>query len=324
MLLGEPMKRTVKSLILASGLACALAAAILLRSRVLGPGQPSGPGRAAVSLDGGLFAGSWYEGEIALVGVGDSITRGFGSREGFSYFDLLVRNRDRDYPDMKGIDLMSVLPKLTHLNVSENGSTSSEHVSEQIPLLKLRPAGVRGIAVVTSGGNDTIHDYGRRPGRDGAMYGASIAKATEWRPLLKSRIEMIVDTISERFPAGCEVFIANVYDPTDGVGDIENAPAGLPAWPDGLEVLAMVNAVIAEVAASRENVHLVDIRAEFLGHGIHCGDSSNPHHRGDDPTYWFYKNLEDPNERGYDAIRRAFLREMSRVLALGGTRTLSR
>ena len=27
------------------------------------------------------------------------------------------------------------------------------------------------------------------------------------------------------------------------------------------------------------------------------------------------QNLEDPNERGYDAIRREFLREMARVLA---------
>ncbi len=26
--------------------------------------------------------------------------------------------------------------------------------------------------------------------------------------------------------------------------------------------------------------------------------------------YWYYTNLEDPNERGYDAIRRLFLLEM--------------
>ncbi len=26
-----------------------------------------------------------------------------------------------------------------------------------------------------------------------------------------------------------------------------------------------------------------------------------------DPYYWFYDNVEDPNDRGYDAIRRAFL-----------------
>ncbi len=31
-----------------------------------------------------------------------------------------------------------------------------------------------------------------------------------------------------------------------------------------------------------------------------------------DPHYWFYFNLEDPNERGYDAIRRLFLLEMEK------------
>ncbi len=29
--------------------------------------------------------------------------------------------------------------------------------------------------------------------------------------------------------------------------------------------------------------------------------------------HWYYTNLEDPNERGYDAIRRLFLIEMAKV-----------
>ena len=33
-----------------------------------------------------------------------------------------------------------------------------------------------------------------------------------------------------------------------------------------------------------------------------------------DPYCWYHVNLEDPNERGYDAIRRLFLIEMARVL----------
>ncbi|MBC8117927.1 MAG: hypothetical protein H7062_26345 [Candidatus Saccharimonas sp.] len=44
------------------------------------------------------------------------------------------------------------------------------------------------------------------------------------------------------------------------------------------------------------------MRAEFLGHGIHC------------THYWYWDNLEDPNDRGYDAIRRLFLIEMARIL----------
>ena len=48
----------------------------------------------------------------------------------------------------------------------------------------------------------------------------------------------------------------------------------------------------------------------FLGHGIHCRQWWRQHYRSSDPTYWYGKNLEDPNERGYDALRRVFLNEI--------------
>lgn len=32
------------------------------------------------------------------------------------------------------------------------------------------------------------------------------------------------------------------------------------------------------------------------------------------PHYWYYVNLEDPNERGYDAIRRMFLIQIAKTL----------
>ena len=52
---------------------------------------------------------------------------------------------------------------------------------------------------------------------------------------------------------------------------------------------------------------------EFLGHGIHCAKFWHPHYRRDDPHYWYGVNLEDPNDRGYDAVRRVFLVEMTKV-----------
>jgi hypothetical protein len=56
----------------------------------------------------------------------------------------------------------------------------------------------------------------------------------------------------------------------------------------------------------------VDIHGAFLGHGIHCIQFWRPHFDWHDPHYWFYVNLEDPNERGYDVIRRLFLIEMAK------------
>ncbi|MBI2923747.1 MAG: hypothetical protein HYY18_22035 [Planctomycetes bacterium] len=60
--------------------------------------------------------------------------------------------------------------------------------------------------------------------------------------------------------------------------------------------------------------HLVDIHAALLGHGIHCRQKWHRHYDAKDPHYWYFGNLEDPNDRGYDAIRRVFLIEMVKTL----------
>jgi hypothetical protein len=50
----------------------------------------------------------------------------------------------------------------------------------------------------------------------------------------------------------------------------------------------------------------------FLGHGIHCSQFWTKHYDWKDPHYWYFVNLEDPNERGYDVIRRLFLIEIAK------------
>ena len=275
------------------------------------PSVGSGPAGPAVPAE--PFAHVWGEGDTVLLGVGDSITRGFGASAGRSYFELLQANDDAACPDMAGRDLRCVFPKLKAVNVAVNYSTSVDHVQHQVPGIKPFGKDVKGIVVITSGGNDLLHPYGRKPPEDGAMYGCSIEQAKLWQPTLRKRLFGIVARASARFPGGCHVFLANVYDPTDGVGDIHRATVPLPEWPDGLEVLALVNRTIADVCAAYEKVHLVEIHALFLGHGMHCRDRANRHYRPDDPHYWYFENLEDPNDRGYDAVRRAFLLAMIEV-----------
>ena len=144
------------------------------------------------------------------------------------------------------------------------------------------------------------------------MYGATLEQAQPWIANFDERLETILHRLRERFPGGCHFFLANIYDPTDEDGDTFNA--GLPRWPEGLAVLKAYNDVIARCAARRDDVELIDIHREFLGHGIHCRQFWHRHYRAADPTYWYFDNLEDPNDRGYDAIRRLLLTEMSRML----------
>ncbi len=123
----------------------------------------------------------------------------------------------------------------------------------------------------------------------------------------------MVERLRDAFPGGCHVFLANIYDPTDGTGS--TGSTGLPPWPDALPVLRAYNQIIARCADRHDFVHLVDIHEPFLGHGIHCTKFWTAHYRSSDPHYWYAPNIEDPNDRGYDAIRRLFLLRMIEVFA---------
>jgi lysophospholipase L1-like esterase len=259
----------------------------------------AGRGRGGPAVPRELFAKPWTDRPVTLLGIGDSITAGYGARAGYSYFDRLARNPGDEFDEMRGISLSSVLPGLVARNIAANGTTSLEHWEYRVKDLAVERDRI-GIVCLTTGGNDIIHNYGRSAPREGAMYGATLEQARPWIANYEARLGRMLDRIAESFPAGCHVFVANIYDPTDGAGRIP----GLPEWKDGLAVLDAYNEVIARCAAARPSVHLVDIRAAFRGHGIAAWDR------------WYYTNVEDPNERGYDALRRVFLLEIARHFKL--------
>jgi lysophospholipase L1-like esterase len=271
--------------------------------------RPIGTGAAGPKVSPEKFAHVWTEKQLVLVGLGDSVTAGFGARRGYSYFDRLVSNPPEEFSEMKGLCLQTVLPHLQYTNLSASGSTSGEHIAKQLPRLPLVGSNVMGLVVMTSGGNDLIHNYGRTAPREEAMYGADWDQAAPWITNFESRLESIVKHINEHFPGGCHIFLANIFDPTDGVGDVERA--GLPAWKDGMKILAAYNDVIQRCAERHSFVHLVDMHGAFLGHGIHCTQFWSQRYDSKDPHYWYFTNLEDPNERGYDVIRRLFLNQLA-------------
>jgi lysophospholipase L1-like esterase len=276
-------------------------------SRPVGTG-PAGP---AVPLD--KFEFTWTDRPVLLVGIGDSVTAGLGaSTQGMSFFRRLIDNPPDEFSDMQGKCLEKVFPNLTEINLARSGSTSLECLEILVPQLKLQDEDTFGIIVMTIGGNDIIHDYGRTPPREGAMYGATLEQARPWIENFRARLEAIIAGLEARFPAGCEFFIANIYDPTDGMSDAQNA--GLPAWPDGSNIINAYNEVIAGAAERHTNVRLVNVHDGFLGHGIHCLKFWRARYDSRDPHYWYWENLEDPNDRGYDALRRMFLNEMAQTL----------
>jgi hypothetical protein len=276
---------------------------------------PIGSGPAGPAVPRGLFQHAWTSKPVILVGLGDSVTDGFGARKNYSYFDRLVDNPVDEFSDMRGLCLKAVLPGLVVTNLSVSGTTSIEHLEKQLPRLRTAGSNTGGIIVITTGGNDLIHNYGRTPPTEQAMYGATLEQAKPWIEGFGRRLEAMLGHLDAAFPGGCQVFLADIFDPTDGKGDTERAR--LPAWNDGPEILKAYNGVIYEFAGRHAQVHVVRMHDAFLGHGIHCTQFWSGHYHGDDPHYWYYDNLEDPNERGYDVIRRLFLIEIGKAMSGG-------
>jgi lysophospholipase L1-like esterase len=272
--------------------------------------RPVGEGPAGPEVPRGLFATKWTDRQVLLLGVGDSITAGFGVSSAHGYFVRMAVNPEDEFPDVQGISLGAVLPNLRLKNLAQSGTTSLGHL-KVLEEFEQQDREMFGLVVMTTGGNDLIHDYGRSPPREGAMYGATLAEALPWIESFRKRLHRMVDLLEERFPGGCLVFLADVYDPTDGIGD--GSSAGLPDWPDGLEIHRRYHEVIHGCAARRSSVRLVPVHAAFLGHGTHCTQFWRKHYRREDPTYWYFCNLEDPNDRGYDALRRLFLIEVAKA-----------
>jgi len=178
---------------------------------------PVGSGPAGPTVPRDAFAQSWTTHKVLLLGLGDSITAGFGVAPPHAFFNRLVNNPPDEFEDMRGINLSAALPNLQAINLAVSDSTSStslmhletirEHIVQQ-------PDDVFGLVVMTSGGNDLMHDSGRAPPREGAMYGATLSQAQPWIDNFQKRLHAMIELLQTKFPGGCKIFLAdNLTDP---------------------------------------------------------------------------------------------------------------
>lgn len=271
--------------------------------------SPKSKGQVGLTVPAEPFKHIWSQKKALLLGIGDDITAGLNNREGFSYFDRLVRNPPGDSPDMAGKNLSKVFPNLKTTNTAGSWSSSFNHL-ESIKMTPVNPPDVMGIVVLTTGLNEILHNYGKEPPQERAMYGATIEQAMPWLDNFQNRLDEMVLSIEHVFPGGCRIFIANIYDPADGDGFTKDWFANATRWPEGLEILENYNLIIQDCPKKYNNVHVVDIHKAFLGHGIHIGKSSS-----DNEACWYQTKSADPapDEQGHDVIRRLFLNEMIKV-----------
>lgn len=258
------------------------------------------------------------ESPVLLLGMGDSVTRGYGASDpSRSTFRLVEAQLAGKLRGRAGFRFLS-------RNLAVDGSTSCDHLQDQVPLLRRKMKDLlevvaatgedprrwnerlRVVILVTSGGNDILHGAGEPAPSPCAMYGCTATAGRAWSIGFGRRLESLVTALDISFPGRFRLYLGNVFDPTDGTGDIDElgriVPGArqLPPWTtgkaEGLSVLATWNAVIARVTRGRPEARLVDLHGLFMGRGLTAAREGRMEEYVYDPI------LEDPNDLGHRLI----------------------
>lgn len=242
-----------------------------------------------------------YPGETParVVFLGDSITAGYGVTSAKLAYPRLLKNNDDDtwsafadvdFPGLYGSD-----PEI--IDVSVPGATTGSMVGQQLPnVTEAVGDSVSGptAVVVTIVGND-VQSIMLTPDK----VDDEIVSITE---NLSEFYDYFEDTA--RFPDGVKIYLANVYEPSDGVGQADECFYGLNLA-KALPALEAVNAATLAQAQDR-GVAWLDMHGHFLGHGYNGDDDGNAYYQADDPSLWFADDCIHPNDRGHHEIRRLF------------------
>jgi lysophospholipase L1-like esterase len=224
------------------------------------------------------------------VALGDSISiddySGGAGRGGAS---LLHRNRDDDFPEWRGRDLLTVDSGTTFTLLATDGATTRTLLDAQLPrLAALAPRPT--IVTVTIGGNDLLGAYG------------DTAAAREVIVRVRDAVARALAMVGTSLAPGGRVVVGTVYDPSDGTGDARRL--GLPPWDDAVALLAELNASLRSVAAEHGAV-VAEVAERFAGHGLAAGDPTRREARPAERALWFC-NLIEPNAWGAGGVREAF------------------
>ena len=236
-----------------------------------------------------------------VVVLGDSISAGAGAGgERFVYHALLVSNDDSTYPDEASTDLESLTGGEVEVVDVSRGGARSRNLPGQTDAVASRltlPASGHTVVVLTIGGNDLQSAIG-----GGDPTGRLL---TEALANIRAMVEFFQDP--GRFPDGSSIYLANVYDPSDGVARIATCFFGL-SLPQLVSALDVWSERYMELGREM-GFAVVDTLGAFHGHGPHSSDMSNPFYDAEDPTMWFSDCIH-PNPRGHHELRRLFYEAM--------------
>ncbi|HET6897594.1 MAG TPA: SGNH/GDSL hydrolase family protein [Vicinamibacteria bacterium] len=200
---------------------------------------------------------------------------------GLGAASLLARNDDAVWPEFVGQDLATRFPGIDCHFLAMDGATTDEVLVSQIPALETVEGGGDVIVTLTAGGNDLL-----------SLLGAADGKGAAGVERMLRNLDAILDAVQSRLPRAV-ILVGNVYDPTDGTGDLE----GHRLRPQEMRWLRDYNAGVARVCAAR-GARFVDVHAHFAGHGLSAPAAER----------WYWTgSLIEPGAVGASEIRRLWL-----------------
>ena len=170
----------------------------------------------------------------------------------------------------------------------------------------------RTLVVITMGGNDISNVT-----QDGAGDSPERSVDESWEDT-RAFVQLMRDTLDwlkapGRFPNGVFVVFTNMYEFTDGTGNVGSCPAaglvGIDDWSDPSALAAMVvwaNEQYLRMAVET-GTDMIFMMEGFCGHGFERNNPDATCYRGPGTDIWFDLSCTHPNPTGHGAIADMFM-----------------
>tara|TARA_B100000925_G_C21984342_1_gene463837 strand:+ start:123 stop:1304 length:1182 start_codon:yes stop_codon:yes gene_type:complete len=195
-------------------------------------------------------------------------------------------------------------------NCSRWGARTDDLMQDNGQILDCFPQSERHkktLVVLTIGGNDisnlTQNGYNR-------SYEQNKVQVENFVRLLRETIEWLKN--SDNIPGGVQIVFGNMFEFTDGTGDISSCPAssfaGFEDWEDVTQLQDLViwaNEQFLKIAVDTGS-DMVFMLEHFCGHGFTHEDPNGRCYRGPNTEQWFDLTCIHPNPAGHGALADLF------------------
>jgi len=186
---------------------------------------------------------------------------------------------------------------------AENGARTDDLMPTQIPKCFPAPEPKKTLVIMTDGGNDEA-----AWAKDGLTAEQAMAESDKAVQLMREAIQWLKDPVN--FPNGSFVVFGNVYDPTDGTGNLDACVGAqfIGLTGDHLEIASAVvhlEETYMQIAVDTKS-DMTFMLEQFCGHGFHNDDPANPCYRGPDTPRWFDISCIHPTPEGHAMLAKMF------------------